>query len=176
MCVSGGVKIVRANVWALLSAGFNALFPKQNSVDQRVVSVIKERKVQMQAWTLNDPGKNRIGEVLTALVTLNTNRRRCNIVSDIYSLTDCVISDLSVPRKVDDGEGAPFSVTFEKIRTVSTQTVEAPVAAPALQKKKEAGSKATEYSGEYADDRQKTLASLIRTGTGELGWLPKVLP
>ena len=164
-------KPLRANATALVKAGFNALFPSVPTAQVRAVGAVKERKVSVQAWQLNvegaDPGKQRIKAAIDALVKLRTDRRRCSAMGDLYTLHDCVISDLQIPRKVEDGEGAPFSITFEQIKTVYAKETEAPTAAPGLQQRKQAGSKATEYSANYEDDQKAVLQSLLRT-TGNL--------
>lgn len=161
-------KPLRANAAALVSAGFNALFPSVPTAQTRVVTVIKERTVGVQAWTLNtggvDPGKRRIQAVLETLIRLRNERRRVSAMGDLLTLTDCIISGIQMPRKVDDGEGAPFTITFEQIRTVSSTETAAPTAAPSLQQTKAAGSKATEYATDYEKDTvENRLQSLDRT-------------
>ena len=158
-------KKLRPNAAALVEAGFNALFGDTPSAQNRIVTTIKEQKFNIQAWTLDvggdDPGKARIKALIDALIKLREERRRVSAMGDLVTLHNCIVSDLQVPRKVEDGEGAQISITFEQIKTVFAKDTEAPTASPGLQKAKEAGSKAAEYSENYEAEKDKTLASNV---------------
>ena len=158
-------KKLRPNAAALVEAGFNALFGDTPTAQNRIVTVVKEKKQSVMSWSLDvggeDPGKARIKALIDALIKLREERRRVSAMGDLVTLHNCIVSDLQVPRKVEDGEGAQISITFEQIKTVFAKDTEAPTASPGLQKAKEAGSKAAEYSENYEAEKDKILASHV---------------
>jgi hypothetical protein len=89
-------------------------------------------------------------------------------MSDLYTLLDCVVTEVSVPKTVEDGQGAPFQIVFEQIRTAFTEEVEAPDSG--LTATKNAGSKASAYSEDYpAEQQTELLRSMLGEGAGRAG-------
>jgi hypothetical protein len=120
----------------------------------------------MSPWTLDavnvegEKGdKQRIVRAIDALVELEQGRKRVSAMGDLITLHDCIISDLQIPRKTEDGEGVVINVTFEQITTVFAKDTEAPTA-PEFQKLKASGSKAAEYSDNYEAEAAKSVVSL----------------
>ena len=148
----------RANAGALLRSGFDALFGNEPTAQQRVQDKQSRRRAEVVAWRLKDPTLNRMALILDALVQLQQGRKRCNVMSDLRKMLDCVITEISVPKTVEDGEGAPFVITFEQIKTAFATATEAPRPDSGLQPTKNAGSKAATYSADYP--AEQTAAKL----------------
>jgi hypothetical protein len=78
------------------------------------------------------------------------------------------VADVQVPRKTEDGAGAPFAVHLEQIAIVSSKDTEAPKPSENLAKKtKSLGSKSGKEDADGAGKR-KTLAKTIAVKLGLL--------
>ena len=138
-------KPFRANAGALLDAGISKLVGNAPEFQKRVEDTTKTSEVSVTAWQLQNPEVNRVKEAFDQLQTLWRSKQRVHVVTDITELLDCIVSEVSMPRTTEDGEGSTFSVTFEQIKTaVAAETKAAAPSEPLVQPKKAAGSKATD--------------------------------
>ena len=152
---------LRANAAALVSAGFNALAgalgfgPGAPQVNARVLEPRKADSPQVNAWSWPN-FSSRVAETFNLLEKAYDNAVLMRVVTDYKTYTGMVFADngLQVPRKTDDGNGAPFTLDLKQIRIVNSQTVTAPKPAePSGQLKKSAGSKTTKEGPTDADKR-----------------------
>ena len=140
---------LKPNVASLASAGFSALagalgFGNTPSVNARHQDPAGRETITAQIWTW--PGwSSRVADTFSLLEKAYDNACLMRVVTDLKTYTGMVFADngLQVPRKTEDGNGAPFTIDLKQIRIVSSQTITAPKAAePSGQLKKSAGSKA----------------------------------
>ena len=162
---------LRANLTALASAGFSALagamgFSNAPQVNARKQDPRQRDTVTAQIWTW--PGwSSRVAETFSLLQKAYDNAVLMRVVTDYVAYTGMVFADngLQMPRKTDDGNGAPFSISLKQIRIVNSQTVTAPKPAePSGQLKKSAGSKASEPApADHKAKRDSVLAALLKS-------------
>ena len=159
---------LKLNVASLATAGFNALAgaiglgsnTNEATVLQRVADTAQTGSAKVWQPTNQD---SRVIDAFRLLTKGRDNKVLCQVVTDFATYDNMAFVDLNVPRKTEDGNGAPFSVSFQQIRLVSAQTVNAPKPAETgAQRPKTSGSKATKDSSEDAAAKRKTiLASLL---------------
>jgi hypothetical protein len=155
---------LKLNAASLVTAGFNKLFGSAPEATMRVR--INDRVVAVSAttWTLDDPQRTRVSEVWDLLSKAWAARLRVDVATESLGLVPgLVLTEVSAPIKTEDGDGAPFSISLEQIRTVSAETVDAPKPLERMgQKKKSSGSKSAEPQTE--EDRAKRRKSLLLQG------------
>lgn len=157
---------LRANAAALVSAGFNALagalgFGGPPQVNARVLEPRKADSPQVNAWSWPN-FSSRVAETFNLLEKAYDNAVLIRVVTDYKTYTGMVFSDngLQVPRKTEDGNGAPFTLDLKQIKIVNSQTVTAPKPAePSGQLKKSAGSKALKDTA--PPDNKAVRASVV---------------
>jgi hypothetical protein len=154
----------KINAAALLTAGFNALFGSAPEATIRERIADKTVAVSATTWTLDDPQRTRVAEVWELLAKAWAARLRVDVATESLGLVSgLVLVDVQAPIKTEDGDGAPFSISLEQIRTVSAETVDAPKPLERMgQKKKSSGNKSSEPQTE--EDRAKRRRSLLLQG------------
>lgn len=151
------------NAAGLVRAGFNALFGSEPEALIRYRAAGKTVAGTASIWQLDDPQRVRVSEVWTLLEKAYLARIRVDVATESIGLVSgLIITNLQMPIKAEDGNGAPFSISFEQIRTVSAATVAAPKPLERMgQVRKPAGSKAAKPESE--EDRSKRLKSAAAT-------------
>lgn len=155
------------NASAVIGAVVDAIAgPATPSVELRKAAGASTKNVTVQVWKLNKPDTNRITEALGVLLKLRENKTLVNVISDVTSLLDCIVQNVSLPRTAEDGQGATFSVTFEKIKLVYSAEADAlgSTVNSLVQKKKAAGSKATKESKKDKGLRSALKHVVVDTG------------
>ena len=158
---------LRANVAALASAGFNALagalgFTGAPQANLRKPDARQPEQTTALTWAWPS-WSSRVAETFALLEKAYDTAALMTLTTDIKTYTNMVFADqgLQVPRKTDDGNGAPFTLDLKQIRVVQSQTVTAPKPAePSGQLKKAAGSKATKDNPSEADASAKRKSLL----------------
>jgi hypothetical protein len=160
---------LKPNLASLASAGFNALagalgFSNTPQVNARKQDAPGRETITAQIWTW--PGwASRVQDTFNLLEKARDNAVLMRVVTDLKTYTGMAFTDngLQVPRKTEDGNGAPFMLDLKQIRVVNSQTVTAPKPAePSGQLKKSAGSKALKDGlAEAKKKRDTVLAALL---------------
>jgi hypothetical protein len=152
---------IKPNLAGVVSAGFNALFGSAPEALLRARAADRQIASTAQIWSLDDPRRSRVSEVWTLLEQGHTAKVRVDVATESIGLVPgLIMTEVSAPIKADDGDGAPFSISFEQIRTVTAETVTAPKPLePMGQKRKPTGSKATKPETE--EDRERRKKSLL---------------
>ena len=165
---------INPNVGSLLAAGINAIGSAISGplkIPARAYGPPEKRNVSVNAWTLNDPSYSRAVEFLEALKGVRDSRRRVDVATDFTFMGGCILK-FTIPRKPEDGEGCPFVIVCEQIRTVYAQDVDTPKPSePLTQKRKATGSKATVPLTTDETKKSKTLLlkGLLKVlGSGDL--------
>lgn len=159
---------LRANLAALVTVGFNALAGAlglktgpQATVNQRVADqhyAVRATTWTYQGWT------SHVQTIFRSLERARDNAVLMSVQTDFARYRDMVITNLSVPRTVDDGEGASFRITLRSILIVNSKSVTAPKPAETLGKpRKPIGSKTTaEEPEETREAKRKHMKSVAR--------------
>ena len=130
-------------------------------VNARVLEPRKADSPQVNAWSWPN-FSSRVAETFNLLEKAYDNAVLIRVVTDYKTYTGMVFSDngLQVPRKTEDGNGAPFTLDLKQIKIVNSQTVTAPKPAePSGQLKKSAGSKALKDTA--PPDNKAVRASVV---------------
>jgi hypothetical protein len=160
---------LRPNLQALASAGFSALagalgFGGPPQINARVQDPRKSETATAQIWTWPS-WTSRAGEAFRLLEKAYDTAVLMKVVTDFKTYDGMVFADngLQVPRKVEDGAGAPFSLSLKQVRIVNSKTVTAPKPAETSgQLKKSAGSKAgKDEPADHKKQRDTILAALL---------------
>ena len=169
---------LRPQLTALASAGFSALagalgFDQGTSANFRTVNPAQQTTVTVQSWSWAG-WSSRVAETFALLEKAYDNACLMTVTTDLKVYTNMVFADngLQVPRKTEDGNGAPFSLSLKQIRVVNSQTVAAPKPLePSGQLKKSVGTKAPKDGGttEEAQKRKSVAAALAGKLKGLLG-------
>lgn len=102
--------------------------------------------------------RSRVKEIEQTLDEVQSSARFCNFDDSEQSFDNLQITSRGVTRTVGDGDGASFSLTLKRIRTVSAQLVDAPVPAePRLAPVKSVGSKAAQAKAGDEEKEDKLL-------------------
>lgn len=154
---------IKPNLAGLVSAGFNALFGSAPEALLRKKTGTKSYYITANAWGPTDGTRSRVKEVWDLLEKVHLAKLRVDVTTEHLGLVSgLVITSLQAPIKTDDGNGSPFSLNFEQIRTVTAETVAAPKPLERSgQPKKSAGSKAAKPVTE--EERKAKLQSLATT-------------
>ena len=169
---------LRPNLQALASAGFSALagalgFDQGYSANLRTVNPVQQTTITTQIWTWPS-WSSRVAETFALVEKAYDSAVLMTVTTDFKVYTNMVFADngLQVPRKTEDGNGAPFSLSLKQIRVVNSQTVAAPKPLePSGQLKKSVGTKAPKDGGttEEAQKRKSVAAALAGKLKGLLG-------
>lgn len=106
---------------------------------------------------------DRIRDVYGALVDAALAGAIFSVVTTLANYESFAIVNFSVPRNVGSGNAIQFSIEFQEIRIVTTQTVQA---LPSKVQKKSRGAKPPKQLDETKDAKK---VSLIRAGAKSLG-------
>jgi hypothetical protein len=159
---------LKLNAASLLTAGFNKLFGSAPEATMRIRINDLVVAVSATTWTLDDPQRTRVAEVWELLAKAHLARLRVDVATESLGLVPgLIITELSAPIKTEDGDGAPFSISLEQIRTVSAETVDAPKPLERMgQKKKSSGNKSAEpQTEEERLARRKSLSLQLGLAT-----------
>ncbi len=163
---------LQANVSSLVSAGFNAL---KGAIlgDSDTATVMRRgpdkpnERVQAQVWTW-DHWESHMAEAFRLLEKARDTKRLVTAITDLKTYDNMAVTDVQVPRKTEDGAGAPFAVHLEQVAIVSSKDTEAPKPSENIAKKtKSLGSKSGKEGAEGSEKR-KTLAKTIAVKLGLL--------
>jgi hypothetical protein len=169
---------LRANAHALVSAGFNALagalgFDQGTQANLRVKDPAAQTTVQANVWAWPN-WTSRVNETFALLEKAYDTGVLMTVSTDLKVYDNMVFADngLQVPRKTDDGEGAPFGLSLKEVRIVNSLTVTAPKPLePSGQLKKSAGTKSPKVTANVTEEQQRAYvtAALALVRYGGLG-------
>jgi len=71
-----------------------------------------------------DNPKSRIQQAYHELLRMKRERQPVDVVTGLDTLTDMVITSLNISRDVETGSDLPFSMSFQKIKTVKSEETE----------------------------------------------------
>ena len=166
---------LKPNLAGLATAGYKALFGSAPEALLRRRQGSNQFAQSVKIWRLDDPQRVRAKEAWDLLEKAWTEKVRVDVaLTDFGLVSNLVLTNVSSPRKVDDGDGLPFSVTLEQIRVVSAKSVKAPKPLERMgQPKKSAGSKAGKPL--TAEERREKNRSLLVQAVDAVQ-LPLILP
>lgn len=163
-------KPINFNIGSVVSAGFNALASAVGLGDSNEVTVLqrvgdKPQTGTAQVWTW-DHWESHAAEAFRLLEKARDTKALLQVITDIKTYDGMAVTDVQVPRKSDDGAGAPFSVSLKQVNIVAAKTTDAPKPAEPLAKKPvSAGSKSLKNEADEKK-RQKTLLRSAALGLG----------
>jgi hypothetical protein len=166
---------LRLNAHALVSAGFSALagalgFDQGTQALLRTKDRAAQTSVTVHTWQWPD-WSSRVAETFALLEKAYDTAALMTVSTDLKVYTNMVFADngLQIPRKTEDGNGAPFSLSLKQIHVVNSQTVTAPKPLePSGQLKKSAGSKALKdhNTKEQEEATRKSILAKLSTSKG----------
>jgi hypothetical protein len=76
-----------------------------------------------------DDPKSRIRQAYHELLRMKRERQPVDVVTGLDTFTDMVITSFSISRDVETGSDLPFSMSFQKIKTVKSEETQISVSA-----------------------------------------------
>jgi hypothetical protein len=162
---------LQPNVGSLVTAGFGALasalgFGPSNEVTVLMRAPDKPPIQQtVQVWTW-DHWESHAAEAFRLLKKAWLTGVLVQVITDLETYSNMAVTSVTVPRKVEDGAGAPFSVNLEEIQIVSTKTVDAPKPAEPLGQTKKSTAKSGTTDPKEVQKQQKTALRAAALGLG----------
>jgi hypothetical protein len=163
-------KPINYNAGSLVSAGFNALVSaiglgpsNEVTVLQRVHDTPQQSMVQVWTW---DHWESHAAEAFRLLEKAHDTKVLIRVVTDLKTYENMAVTDVSCPRKTEDGAGAPFSVSFKQINIVAAKSTDAPKPAEPLGQKSKSRTASAKDDPNEAAKRQKTALRAAALGVG----------
>jgi hypothetical protein len=154
-------KPINYNLGSVATAGFGALKgalglgpSDEVQVFQRVPDKAQEGKAVVWTW---DHWESHAAEAFRLLKKAWETKALVQCITDLETYDSMAVESVVVPRKSEDGAGAPFSVSLKHVLVRSAKSVDAPKPAePIAQKVKSLGSKSGKEDPNEAEHKRKT--------------------
>ena len=162
---------IQPNIASLATAGFNALAGALGLGPSNEVTVLKRapdsanESQAAKVWTW-DHWESHAAEAFRLLEKAHDTKVLIQAITDLKAYENMAVIDITVPRKVEDGAGAPFSVSLKQISIVASKSTDAPKPAEPLGQKTKSTAKSGKTDPKEAQKKQKTALRAAALGVG----------
>ncbi len=169
---------LKPNAGALIGAGLSALkdaitggtFAELAAEEQEDTGTLRMTSLRS---TLTFPDRARL--MYEALDQAQQTKALITVSTRMVELDNMMIEHLSVPRQVDDGSGASFSLDLTRVRIVKSTLVSAPIAAEARGTKLTAAGSKTAKEDKNDEAKKTEEFSLLLQGYGGIQGIAKMI-
>ncbi len=120
---------LRKNLASLVQAGIGAIFPPGDTYATLAAEAPADQPLQATVLAANADFPDRARAMYEALLAAQAARTLFTVSSSSGEIDNMLIEKISVPRTVDTGNGADFSIELTQVRIVKSETVAAPLPA-----------------------------------------------
>jgi len=162
---------LKLNVASLVTAGIGALVDLIKGGTYATLAPEPPAAGSVKATLLapKDVYPDRAAAMHQVLLAGQIDRALVKVTSKMGQIENMLIEKVSVPRTVETGNGADFTVDLTQIRIVKSETVDAPVPAEKRgEKSKSLGSQAAKDS-KKDEKHEKVAASFVKQGLNITG-------
>lgn len=127
-------------------------------------------QAQVQQWPGGAAGVDYVSKTVKQLILLKNSAQQIQVIGTKDKCLSMVIEKLTIERSSDTGTGADIAIGFKEIRTVTTQTVPAPIPHLSGGGGKPPQNKGSQNPAPATDADADALLALMRKAAP--GWIP----
>lgn len=157
-------KDLQPSLTVITGAIKDLLHPPPSSATVRRPALFTKYGISVATQSPSGDFPDRVRDMYEALTKARVDRSLIRVVSAIEDIDAMMISQISVPRTIEDGNGATFHVELRKIRLVSSESVNAPAAA------EDRGKVAVSKGSKGNEKAAPQLKSLLAGSAGDNGY------